>query len=69
MAEIRIEVPADLGLSQEEIAQLSENFRSQVVGIVGSRQAGTVVRARPQSVAQAQLQSQAQDVNQTVEVR
>jgi hypothetical protein len=71
MAEVRNDVPASLGLSQEQINRLSENFRNQLVAAMGGRQeqaqaqtqTQTLVRARPQVVVQSE------EVGQVVEVR
>jgi hypothetical protein len=75
MAEVRIEVPAELGLSQEQINQLTENFRNQLVGAMGGQEAQTaqtaqtLVRARPQSVGQSQVVRQVREIREIVEVR
>src|SRR5271169_5318443 len=69
MSEIRIEIPASLGLSDDEVNKLTEAFRNQVVGAVNSTQARTGVQARPQSVVQSRPQSSIKEMSQVVEVR
>jgi hypothetical protein len=68
MSEIRIEIPASLGLSDDDVNKLTEAFRSQVIGVVsGTPVTQASVRARPQIVSQSKLVPQT--VGQVVEVR
>jgi hypothetical protein len=68
MSEIRIEIPAELGLSDDDVNRLSEAFRNQVAGTVtGTQATQSNVRARPQIVSQTK--SVPQTVSQIVEVK
>jgi hypothetical protein len=49
MADIRIEIPDTLGLSEDHIRLLREKFQSDVVEILNVKEAGNVLaRAQPQ---------------------
>jgi hypothetical protein len=67
MSEIRIQIPRALGLSREEINELSRRFESELIGVIGGSGAQqtpaseTAVRARPQVVRK--------EVGQVVEVQ
>ena len=51
MSEIRIEIPASLGLSDDDVNRLSEAFRNQFVGMVSGTQASQAgVRTRPATI-------------------
>ena len=68
MSEIRVEIPASLGLSDDEVTRLREAFRNQVAGVLSGTQATQAgVRARPQLVSKAQLVPQT--VTEIAEVR
>ncbi len=69
MSEIRIEIPASLGLSSEDVDKLSEAFKNQVVGMVSSAQAQTGVSLRPQTVVQSRPQTTIKEMSQVVEVK
>lgn len=69
---IRIEIPASLGLSDDDINRLSEAFRTQLAGTMNSStqsQAQPGVRARPQTVVQSRPQTTIKEVPQVVEVK
>jgi hypothetical protein len=46
MAEILVQVPKELGLSEDQIKELQQKFASVLVGSISSRSEG-VVEARP----------------------
>jgi hypothetical protein len=69
MSDIRIEIPASLGLSSDDIERLTEAFRNQIVGTINATLAGTAVTARPQTVIQSKAESTVKEVGKTVELR
>lgn len=46
MAELRIDIPSTLGLSEEQINQLQEKFRSDLVEVLRLKDPGDVVAQR-----------------------
>jgi hypothetical protein len=55
MADIRIDIPDTLGLSEEQLKLLREKFQSDVIEILRAKPAGNVLaQARPEVQAVAQ---------------
>ena len=67
MSDIRIEIPASLGLSDEDTAKLVEAFRSQLVGTINAALARTVTPARPQTVVQSRPETSVKECGQSIE--
>ena len=60
-AEVQIGIPASLGLSQEQITQLTERFQSQLVESLQGRQQEGAISARPAAVSKTvQIKASAQ---------
>ena len=52
--ELRIGIPASLGLSEEETQALSERLQSHLVEVLKGTQAEKIISARPQTIEKSQ---------------
>jgi len=55
MPELKIQIPENLGLSEEQIKRLEEGFQNQIANILKDSQAKATAIARPQIMFQHEI--------------